>query len=403
MLIRTLLILAVLAGLGAAVWYYGFRPQPAAEPQTAAVTRGDIEETVLATGTISASSVVSVGAQVSGRIEALNATLGQQVKKGELIAEIDPLDKENAVKLTKAALSNIEAQRRIQAANLGQAQRAATRAEQLKTQNLMSDVDYQTAQAGVETAEAQLDAIDAQIVQAQLNVDSAELALSRTKITAPMDGTVVAVMVDVGQTVNAAQTAPTIVKLADLGEMVVKAGISEADVPNVVPGQRVYFTLLGDPDRPIEARLASIEPAPESFQSETGASGSSSPSSSAIYYNGVFEVPNPDGRLRISMTAQVTIVIKDAKDALLVPSSALGAAGPGGHAEVTVYDPASKVETPRQVTVGINNKVMAEILDGLSEGERVVANSTGTSGSAGTSGGGRSGRLAIGGRLPRGG
>src|SRR5690606_15864713 len=166
--------------------------------------------------------------------------------------------------------------------------------------------------------------------------------------------TVVAVLVDEGQTVNANADAPTLVMLADLDEMIVRAEISEADVPRVHPGQRVYFTILGDPDTPIEAMLLDVEPAPESITSGTSTSGN------AVYYSGRFVVPNPDHVLRISMTAQVTIVLDEARDVIVIPSSALVSAGPRG-SFVRVYDAATEEIEMRPVEVGLNNNILAEI------------------------------------------
>lgn len=322
---------------------------------------------MLASGTIEASSLVSVGAQVSGTIKTLDVSLGQDVKAGDVIAVIDSLNQENAVKKAEAALANVEAQRKQQQATLDQAKVSLTRAQSLNPQKLVSDADLQSAELAVATAEAQLEALDAQIQTAQLSVDSAKLDLSRTQITAPMDGTIVAVAVEVGQTVNATNSTPTIVKIANLDNMVVKAEISEADVPRVEPGQRVYFTILGDPDTKIDATLRDIEPAPDSISDESG----SSSSSSAIYYNGLFDVPNPDHKLRISMTAQVTIVLAEARDVLTLPVTALGPKGPDGAYMVRVLEADGKI-VPKRIEVGLNNKVNVEIKSGLSEGDRVV-------------------------------
>lgn len=372
---RLLLVLLVLGGAGYAVWYFYLQPKPDVVPTTTAVTRGDIEIDVLATGTLNARSVVIVGAEVSGKIDALHVELGQTVKKGDLIAEIDPLDRENALKIAKASLQNVQAQRRIQVATAEEAKLTADRAEQLKSQNLMSEADYLSAKVAYENADAQIDVIDAQITSAELSVESAELNLSRTRVTAPMDGTVVALPVEVGQTINAANSSPTIVKLADLSTMIVRAGISEADVPSVRPGQRAYFTILGDPDTPIDATLLSVEPATDDYQSSDSTTATTS-SSSAVYYNGVLSVPNTDGRLKISMTAQVTIVTSEAKNALLVPASAV-TTGPRGGSVVEVYDPKTKTLMPRRITTGLNNKVMVEIKDGIEEGEAVVTTGAG--------------------------
>lgn len=382
-LIRLLVVLVVLAGASYGAWLYFAQPEPEQVPNTTAVTRGDIEIDVLATGTLNAKTVVSVGAEVSGRIDALYVELGQVVKKGDLIAEIDPLDKQNALKIATASLQNNQAQRRIQVANANKAKYAAERADRLMAQNLISEADYQSATVDYENAEAQIEVIDAQISSAELSVEKAELDLSRTKITAPMDGTIVGLPVEVGQTINASSSSPTIVKLADLSTMIVRAGISEADVPNVEPGQRAYFTILGDPDTPIDATLLSIEPAPESFQTSESTTASTS-SSSAVYYNGVLSVPNKDGALRIAMTAQVTIVTAETANALVVPASAI-TKGPRGGSIVEVYDADAKTVTPRRVTTGLDNKILVEITDGLSEGELVVT--TGSGGFAAPPGG----------------
>jgi macrolide-specific efflux system membrane fusion protein len=388
--------LLVVLGAGAAGYFVLRTPAKDEVPRTVAVTRGSVEETVLATGTIGASSLVSVGAEVSGRIKALNVALGDNVKAGDVIAEIDSLNQENAVKAAEASLANVEAQKTIQEASLAQAKVALQRAEKLSPQKLISDADYQAAQLGVQTAEGQLQAINAQIQQAEINVDTAKLNLDRTKIVAPSDGTVVAVTVEVGQSVNANNASPTIVKIANLDKMVVKAEISEADVPQVQPGQKVYFTILGDPDTRIDATLRAIEPAPESIASD--ASGGSSSASSAVYYNGLFDVDNPRHRLRISMTAQVTIVLNEVENVLTVPASLLTSKARDGSYALQVWDPQAGKAERRKVQVGLNNKVTAEVTGGLKEGELVVTATapSGPSGGAG-SGGGRGGGGRFGG------
>ncbi|MCR6671685.1 efflux RND transporter periplasmic adaptor subunit [Devosia ginsengisoli] len=367
-LAKWLVMLVVLGGAGfGAWWYFLAAPEAATVPNTVVVGRGDIERTVLASGVLEANSLVSVGAEVSGRIEAVHVALGQDVKKGDLIAEIDSLDQENAVKTAQAVLAGIEAQKRSQEASLLKAQAALARSQQLNANSLVSQTDLETAQAAVDSAQAQIDQLDAQIAQSQLSVESAELNLARTKIVAPNDGTIVALMVDEGQTVNASSSIPTIVKIADLDTMVIKAEISEADVVRVAAGQRVYFTILGEPDIKIDATLREVEPAPTSISSDTAASDS------AVYYNGLFDVPNPDHKLRISMTAQVTIVLDEVEDVLVLSSGLVSRKDPQGNTMVAVYDPATETITPRRIEVGLNNNVMAEIRSGLSEGEQVVS------------------------------
>lgn len=384
--VNFLLVLIVLGGGAAAGWWYFLAPtQASTTPDTVTVGRGDIETTVLASGVLEASALVSVGAEVSGSIKAVHVALGDDVLKGDLIAEIDSLNQENAVKSAEAALAGIQAQRRNQEAILAQAETALTRQQQLNANSLVSQTALETAQAAVEQARAQIDQLDAQIAQAELTVESAELDLARTQIVAPADGTVVALLVEEGQTLNANSATPTIAKIANLDTMVIKAEISEADVVKVSAGQKVYFTILGEPDQRIEATLREIEPAPTSIADDTSSAGS------AVYYNGLFEVPNPDHRLRISMTASVTIVLAEARDVLSLPSSLVTRQGPDGGAMVTVYDPVSEEMRSARIEVGLNNNINAEIVSGLEEGDLVV-NATGarlnsSSGSQGGPGG----------------
>jgi macrolide-specific efflux system membrane fusion protein len=403
---RWLVLVAAILLLGAGTAGYFVMGAPAKDevPRTVPVTRGNVEETVLATGTIEASSLVSVGAEVSGRIKTLNVALGDDVKAGHVIAEIDSLNQENAVKAAEASLANVEAQKSIQQASLKQARVALERAEKLNPQKLISDADYQAAQLGVQTAEGQLQAIDAQIQQAEIDVDTAKLNLDRTRIVAPSDGTIVAVAVEVGQSVNANNASPTIVKIANLDRMVVKAEISEADVPRVEPGQKVYFTILGDPDTRIDATLRAVEPAPDSISDDTASSSSSS--GTAVYYNGLFDVENPDHRLRISMTAQVTIVLRSADDVLTVPASVLTQKTRDGSYAVRVWNQQSDTAEPRKVTVGLNNKITAEVTGGLEEGDLVIAGTAGGAAADGAAsrgatrnilGGGGPGRIRFGG------
>ncbi|HTM77295.1 MAG TPA: efflux RND transporter periplasmic adaptor subunit, partial [Devosia sp.] len=264
------------------------------------------------------------------------------------------------------ALAGIEAQKRAQVASLAQTKAALTRSTQMFQQKLIAQSDFETAQAAVESAEAQIDGLDAQIAQSQLQVESAQLNLSRTRIVAPSDGTIVALLVSEGQTVTASQQIPTIVKIANLDTMVIKAEISEADVVRVAAGQRVYFTILGEPDVQIDAKLREIEPAPTSINSDA------TTTDAAIYYNGLFDVPNPAHKLRISMTAQVTIVLDEAENTLILPSGLLTRKDHDGNPIVQVYDPQTQKSAPRPVKVGLDNNVMAQITDGLSEGDLVV-------------------------------
>ncbi len=384
-------VVVVAGGAAFAGLRYWAPSQAAVEPPTVAVERGDVEQTVLASGALQANSVTSVGAEVSGTIQTLSVKLGDVVQKGDPIAQIDSVNQQNAVKSAEASLANMKAQLSAKQADLKTAQAAVERSDKLAAQNLLSDADMMTAQATLASAEAAIASLEAQIMQSELAVESARLDLERTKITAPVSGTIVAVPVTEGQSVNAAQSAPTIVKIADLDTMLIKAQISEADVTRVRPGQSATFTILGDPNTKINATLLSVEPAPDAITtSDTGLSTSDN----AVYYNGIFSVANPDHRLRIAMTAQVTIVIDERKDVLTLPASALGSAGRDGVYRVGVYDEATDKVRMAEVKVGLNNNITAEIMEGLNEGDRVVAganvvrNSGGTGGRPGAFGGG---------------
>jgi macrolide-specific efflux system membrane fusion protein len=367
-------ILVVVALVVALIVWRSVRPAPPPVLATSPVVTGDIENTVVATGELDAFKLVSVGAQASGQIKSLKVQLGDKVKAGDLIAEIDPITQANNVRNAEAAVASTRAQRAVQVATLRQAELAFERQKTMIADEATSKADYEAAEATLATTKAQIEALDAQIEQGQTQLSTARANLGYTKIVAPMDGTIVAVVVKEGQTVNAVQSAPTIVKLANLDTMTVSAQISEADVIKVHPGQTAYFTILGNPDKRYYGKLRTIEPAPESVQTETTSSASSSSSSTstqAIYYNGQFEVPNTTGELRISMTAQVYVVLGEAKNVLLIPSAALGEKRPDGGYTVQVVGK-DRRPAPRQVKIGINNNATAQVLSGLQAGESVV-------------------------------
>ncbi|WP_313223141.1 efflux RND transporter periplasmic adaptor subunit [Stutzerimonas nitrititolerans] len=372
---KHLLSLVVLAAVVAGGWL-GYRQLYATTPGagllTAEVRPASIEQTVVATGTLEAFNQVSVGAQVSGQIEVLHVDFGDQVKAGDPIAEIDSLPQQNALANAKASLANVKAQRAAQQALLKQAQLAFERQQKMLAQNASARGDYEAAEAELASTRAQIAALDAQIEQAQIQVSTAELDLGYTRITAPIDGTVVGVVVKQGQTVNSSQSAPTLVKIAQLDRMTVKAEISEADVVKVKPGMQARFTILGEPDRPYRATLRMVEPAPDSINTSDSTSSSSTTSTdSAIYYLGALDVPNEDGRLRISMTAQVSIVLDSARDVPSIPSSALGRAGRDGLYTVQVLKADGGVE-PRRIRIGLEDSINVQVLEGLELGEQVV-------------------------------
>lgn len=366
-----LLALLLLAAWG--IQRTWFTPVPRPQVATATVARADIEDTVLATGTIGAARLVSVGAQVTGQIKALHVQLGDTVKQGQPIAEIDALPQQNALLNAQAQVQSTEAQLRAKRAALAQAELTAQRQRELVASDAGARADLEAAEATLATTQAEIEALQAQIRQARIAQSTAELNVTYTRVTAPMDGVVVAVVTEQGQTVNANQSAPTIIKLARVDTMTVKAQISEADVPRVKPGMPVYFSLLGEPDRRIEAQLRVVEPGPTTIASDTSGTGlgGTGSTTNAVYFNGIFDVPNPDRKLRINMTAQTTIVLARAKQVLAMPSAALGARDADGRYRVRVLQDDGHI-AERQARIGLNNRVQAEVLDGVKEGEKVV-------------------------------
>lgn len=415
----TKLALAALAivALIAAVWFFLKPKQEQPQYITTAVSRGDIENSVLATGVLEATKMVSVGAQVSGQVRKMYVELGDQVKQGQLIAQIDSVRQENELKTAEASIKNQQAQLAVRQANLAKVEAEYRRQQAMYDQDATSRAELEAALASYKTAQADIAAINAQIEQSRLTLATTREDLGYTRIVAPMDGTVVAIVTEEGQTVNANQSAPTIVKLAKLDTMTVKSEISEADVMKVEEGQRVYFTTLGNSEKKHYATLRQVEPAPNSINTETN--NSSSTSSSAVYYNALFDVPNEDGKLRIDMTAQVSIVLDEAKNVLMIPAAAIQASNrpqrsraPGadqapaerGASEARGQRPAGDRPArltlteqeralidqgkaalamvrvlqadgsakPQQVLTGLNNRVSVEIIKGLKEGDQVI-------------------------------
>jgi macrolide-specific efflux system membrane fusion protein len=376
--IAAALIAVVAAGVVAATRLSGTQGK-AQSYITAPVIVSDLREEVLASGTLKPARLTAVGAQVSGRITALNVRVGDTVKAGDVIAQIDPVTKQNDLRSSEASLKNYRAQKIEKEAALVLAEANLARQQATLAQRATSRSDFDSADSTVRQTRAQIAALEALIVGAEASVETARVNLEYTRITAPIDGTVLATVVQEGQTVNAVQSAPTIVVLGQLETMTVRAEISEADIVKVKPGQALYFTILGDQDNRYEARLEQIEPAPESIKSDASfsstttsstSSSSSSSTSTAIYYIGVFNVPNEDLSLRTYMTAEVHIITGEAKRVKVIPALALMRKS-DGRSTVRTLDASGDVRE-REVKTGLNDRTMVEIRSGLSEGERVV-------------------------------
>ena len=407
---------ALLAGGAYYAWLIGFGQDNAADSLiTAVAQRGDLEDTVTATGTLQPKDFVDVGTQVSGQLKTLLVEVGAIVKAGQLLAEIDPSVYQSKVDGDQAQLLNQRAQLADRVAQLERAKQQLTRQKNLDRENATTAEALESAEATERSALAQVDAIRAQIKQTESTLRGDEANLGYTKIYAPIAGTVVSQAAKQGQTLNANQQAPIVMRIADLATMTVQSQVSEADVPKLHIGMDVYFTTLGGSNRRYYGKLRQIPPTPTVVNN-------------VVLYDALFDVENPKQALMTQMTAQVFFVASSAKDAVLVPLTALrpataegrpreprksgatkgapgsgkgagagaarsatstgaSAARKGGGERASGADPRSQFAgrgalvsvlgaddevVDREVKVGVTNRVSAQILSGLEPGEKVV-------------------------------
>lgn len=378
----------LLAGGGYFVWSrYLAAPDELAGYQFTAVTRGDIEDVVTATGMLQPRDYVDVGAQVSGQLKKIHVEIGSEVKAGELLAEIDPVVLQSRVDATRAQLRNLRAQLMERESDLKLAELQLRRQRNLMKEDATTVEALQNAEAVRLAAQAQIEALKAQIDQTESNLRADLANLNYAKIFAPMTGTVVSITARQGQTLVATQQAPVILRVADLSTMTVQTQVSEADVSRLELGMDAYFTTLGGDGRRWQGTLRKIEPTPVV-------------QNNVVLYNALFDVANPNRELMTQMTAQVFFVVAAAEDALVVPMAAFAQAGPRAERTSTSAPtsaaprPPPRTEAPapagprertvkvatadgrleeRRVEVGVSNRVQAQILSGLAEGERVVS------------------------------
>lgn len=379
---------------------------------TESVVRGDIENLVTATGTLQPRDYVDVGAQVSGQLKKLHVDVGSEVKAGDLLADIDATVYAAKVDATRAQLRNQQAQLLEREAQLKLAEINYKRQQNLLKEDATTTESLESAEANLKSAQAQLNALQAQIQQTQstLRVEAANLEYAR--IYSPIDGTVVSITSRQGQTLNTNQMAPTVMRVSDLSTMTVQTQVSEADIGKLRPEMPVYFTTLGSQGRRWYSKLDRIQPTPEILNN-------------VVLYSALFDVPNESRLLMTQMSTQVFFVESEAKDVLLVPMSALTfdkstrASQPAGTAKPETAKPETQphavqpntaqpntvplntmqsqsgkrndlgVRTAtvkvmnkkgdleeRPVRVGVTNRVQAQIIDGLQEGELVVSGSS---------------------------
>ena len=364
--------LVILAGLG---WYGYQKMQPKNEATfiTEEVKRGKIAQTVSATGEISATNLVDVGAQVSGQIKKMHVKIGDVVKEGDLIAEIDNVTQVNEVNTRKAQLQTYQAQLESAQVALKIAQRKYSRYKSLASADAVSKEEFEATEDSLATNRAKIKELQSSIRQTQIAINTAEKDLGYTRITAPSAGTVVSLVVEQGQTINSSQTSPTVVQIADLTSMTNKMQIAEGDATKVKAGQTVNFTILSEPDTPISAKLDSIDPGLTTM-SQGSYSKSTDTTSNAIYYYARATVPNPEGKLAIGMTTQNTVEIASADNVLMVPTVAIKTKD--GKKFVRVLE-ANNQAVDREIQTGLKDSMNTEVKSGLNEGDKVVMSEMG--------------------------
>jgi len=360
--------LLVVVVLAAVVWSLFFKPKDQMNFVTDDVRRSDIMQTVNATGEIAAAQLVDVGAQASGQIKKLYVKLGQQVKKGDLIADIDSTTQLNTLNTNKAKLDTYRAQLVSAQIALKMKQRAFDRERALMGQDATSKADFDNAQDNLAAARANVAELKSQIRQTQIAINTSEADLGYTRITAPMDGTVVSIPVEEGQTVNSSQNTPTIVQLADLSKMLNKMQIAEGDMSKVKAGMHLTFTTLADNNKVRKATLEAVDPGLTKM-SQGSYDTSTDTTDTAIYYYARALVPNDDGTLHIGMTTQNNIFVKSVRNVLTVSNQAIR--HNRGKKVVKVLGDNQQVQE-KQIETGITDGMRTEVKSGLKEGDRVV-------------------------------
>ena len=378
--------LVAVAGALAAAWWA--RPTPVVY-ETAPVALGDIEATVSAIGTLQPRRYVDVGAQVSGQINRLHVQPGAEVKKGQLLVEIDPSVQQATVDGGRAALAGLRAQQAEQQAQHRLAQQQLARQQQMEREGATRLEDLQTAEATLASTAARIEHLKAQIDQTQASLKADEARLGYTRIYAPMAGTVVALEAREGQTLNATYQTPNILRIADLSAMTVWTDVSEADIRRVKVGMPVYFTTLGNQAdagaRRWQSSVRQVLPAPPTPEGKAAGGGANpqAAASKAVSYTVLFDVDNADGELMPQMTAQTSFITAQAKGVITVPLSALkeapdapkdaaAKAAPGlrrHQARVLLAD--GSVQS-RTVEVAVKSRHRAEVRSGLQVGEQLV-------------------------------
>ena len=338
--------------------------------------KGSFSKKVDATGEIFATELIDVGAQVSGQIKKLYVKLGDQVKKGDMIASIDSSTQQNNIDNKEAQLAIYKAQLESAKVALNISKTQFDRENALFAKNATSKQEFESAKNTYSANSAKIKELEAQIKQTNIELSTAKINLGYTKITAPRDGTVVSVQVEEGQTVNANQTTPTIVNIADLSHVKMKMQIAEGDITKIKVGTPVEYSILSEPTKKFQTTVSSIDPGLTtlsdgsygSSSSSKSSYSSSSSSSSAVYYYAQSIVDNKDGILRIGMTTQNELLIANVEDAIIVPS--IGIKKDENGTFVYVLKDGKAVKTA--VKTGIKDNLDTQIISGVNEGDEII-------------------------------
>lgn len=337
---------------------------------TEPVTMGDIQKTVYGTGEVAAIDLVTIGAQVSGRIEKLNVVLGQNVKKGDLIAQIDSTFQQSELSTNKAKLKSYQAQLRSAKTAEAVAKHRYERDEKLAKKNYVSKAALEASERNYIEAQSKTTDLEAMIEQAEITIKTGKINLGYTTITAPFDGTIVSVPVKEGQTVNANQTTPTIVQMADLSSMAILIQISEGDMTKIKPGMKVTYSILSEPEEIYTAELVSKDPGLTTLTN--GVYSGIIDANTAVYYYGRAIADNKDGKLNIGMTTQNEIIIASKSEVLKVPTLAIHEES--GKKCVDILQNGKPVR--REITTGISDSMYTEVLSGVAKGDLVISGQT---------------------------
>ena len=373
-----ILIILLILGVGGYFIYDNFFKvkDEKVEFITKKAKKGSFSKKVDATGEIFATELIDVGAQVSGQIKKLYVKLGDQVKKGDMIASIDSSTQQNSIDNKEAQLAIYKAQLESAKVALNIAKTQFDRENALFAKNATSKQEFESAKNTFSANSAKIKELEAQIKQTNIELSTAKINLGYTKITAPRDGTVVSVQVEEGQTVNANQTTPTIVNIADLSHVKMKMQIAEGDITKIKVGTPVEYSILSEPTKKFQTTVSSIDPGLTtlsdgsygSSSSNKSSYSSSSSSSSAVYYYAQSIVDNKDGILRIGMTTQNELLIANVEGAIIVPS--IGIKKDENGTFVYVLKDGKPVKTA--VKTGIKDNLDTQIISGINEGDEII-------------------------------